>query len=198
VIRMLPTALFLVVFASCTASPAPVVETWIVRRASSAEATGPTDGALLVRIAHVDVAAHVKGVTIVRADGEVDHLVYHQWAAPVGEMVESWVRERLQESPRVAAVLGDRDELPPQVRLVLEVRRFEFVEDASGAATAEVELSGSLTGPAFGTELGVVLRGITGRHGVAIAAGEELPVAMSAALHEAVEALAARVDAALP
>lgn len=181
----------------CTATQAPEVETWLVRPPTPKPAA-PSPDALAIQLAPIDVAAHIQGVTVIRDDGKVDHLVYHRWAAPVGAMVTSWVRERLQASALVTAVLGPRDGGLERSTLILEVRRFEFIEAADGSSVAEVELWGTLSWPR-GRPDGIkmrVLRGLRGRAPVDSATGPALPAAMTAALVQAVEALTAEVESA--
>ena len=183
----------LVVLCGCTTTQAPDVETWIIRPEFSTEPVEHDADAVVLELARVDVAPHVNGVTIIRANRQVDHLLYHRWAAPVGETVSSWIRERLQRSPRVAAVLGRRDGIETDGRLVIEVVRFEFVDDGAGGSQAMVELWGTLAW-ANGS---AVLRGLTGQQSLGTSTGAELPAAMSSALAQAVDQLTHRVERAL-
>ena len=174
------------------------VDSWIVRRGSAATGTSDAD-AVVVGLTGVEVASHLGGIVVQRLNGEIDTLVYHRWAAPVGEMVRAWIRSRLSESPRIRGIVGPGDS--SRVRVRVEVRRFEFVETGAGTSDATVELWGEIhtdhTGPKG------QIRGdrepfgpIVATETAEVTAGEYLPVAMAVALGRAIETLVPIVEAA--
>ena len=163
------------------------VDSWIVRRSSAATGTSDAD-AVVVGLTGVEVASHLGGIVVQRLNGEIDSLVYHRWAAPVGEMVRAWIRSRLSESPRIRGIVGPGDS--SRVRVRVEVRRFEFVETGAGTSDATVELWGIVGDRPFGP--------ILATESIAEAAGEQLPAAMAGALGRAVERLVPLVEAPTP
>lgn len=177
--------LLLVVLTGCGTAPPPPVDSWIVRREPAVAASEKDTGAAVVAITGVDVAAHLDGIVVQRSDGKMDTLIFHRWAAPVGEMVRAWVRSRLAESSRVRGVVGAGDSCDLRIRL--EVRRFEFVETPSGAE-AVVELWGLIGQVPFGP--------ITATETLGEPSGAGLPAAMSAALGGAVDRLVPLVESA--
>jgi len=106
----------------------------------------PTDAPFL-HLRSVQVASHVKGLTVVRPDGEIDTLVYHRWAAPISEMVSEWLASRILEAgcfrdvlrPTWSAAAGVA---PKLMSVDVDVLQFELVEQRSGETEAHVSIRG--------------------------------------------------------
>ncbi|MAG57089.1 MAG: hypothetical protein CMJ83_12420 [Planctomycetes bacterium] len=178
----------LVALAACTSSPAPVIHEYLVRREPGPVKAAAKEAPLL-HLRALRVASHVKGITVVRPDGEIDTLVYHRWAAPVADMVRDWLIADLEATGRFHGVLGPtwsghratRD----RTTLEITVRRFELEEAANGSTQARVEIGGLLS---HGGRV-LPLAWVSGRAPVESAAGPAYASAMSAALGEAAATL---------
>jgi ABC-type uncharacterized transport system auxiliary subunit len=136
----LPVLLLLgLLLASCSMNTRPPVETeQYVVRARGADVMPSTTERAVLRLAPVDVAAHVRGVAIVTDDGRVRTMVNQGFAAPIHTLVEEAVTDRLRASGRYGVVLppGHPGSAPLTLRLTL--RAFEIAVTDSGYAARVV------------------------------------------------------------
>jgi len=122
--------------ASCSMpSRAPVEREQYLVRATGAESLSSTSEPAMVRLAPVDVAAHIRGVAIVTEDGRVRTMVNQGFAAPINTLVAETVTDRLRASGRFGAVLAPGNPSAAPVTLRLTLRSFEIaVTDAGYSA----------------------------------------------------------------
>jgi ABC-type uncharacterized transport system auxiliary subunit len=128
-------AALLVATACSTPSRAPADPAlYLVRAQGTGEIPASTARAIL-RIAPVEVAAHIRGIAIVTPDGRVRTMVQQGFAAPLATLVEDAVTDRLRASGRYGTVLSPRSVMAAPVSLRLAVREFEIlVTDTSYVA----------------------------------------------------------------
>jgi ABC-type uncharacterized transport system auxiliary subunit len=119
--------------AACsTGSRAPAESELYLLRAQGADAIPATTERAMVRVAPVDLAAHVRGIAIVTGDGRVRTMVNQRFAAPIPELVEDAVTDRLRASGRFGTVLPPRHAADAPFLLRLRVRAFEVVVADTG------------------------------------------------------------------
>jgi ABC-type uncharacterized transport system auxiliary subunit len=111
---------------------APAETEHYVVRARGADVMPSTTERAVLRLAPVEVAAHVRGVAIVTDDGRVRTMVNQGFAAPIHTLVEEAVADRLRSSGRYGIVLppGHPGSAPLTLRLTL--RAFEIAVADSG------------------------------------------------------------------
>ena len=130
--------------AGCTTTPAPPTSYYLLSPASREEAPELPEGPTL-RVSRVQVAAHVRGIALIRPDQRVDTVVYHRWASPPETMVEEWVREELLQTGAFRFVAGTFSPVRTDYTLELEVRRLDVeVPERGGAPRGVVVLEGLL------------------------------------------------------
>jgi ABC-type uncharacterized transport system auxiliary subunit len=180
---------FVALSGACSTRPPVDVEAFVVRPPVAAVSAAPNDRPLYV--AQPFVAAHLRGLCFVDADGRVVTLSRARFATPISEIVADAVVDGLRASTGRDAIF--RPELPTDARdvLRLSVRRFEI--DASGETyEAVATLEYAFRSADGGTRAGVV----EGRANPASANPPDLVSALGDALARAVAALSART--ALP
>ncbi|HYC79147.1 MAG TPA: ABC-type transport auxiliary lipoprotein family protein [Planctomycetota bacterium] len=135
-----PAALLLL--AACASRPPAESELFLLRPAAP-DSRPVAPAAPVLRLAPVDLAAHLRGLSYVESNGRVTTLVNVRFAAPLAELIEDAVVDRLRASGRFSAVLPHGHPGRSERTLRLRVRRCEI--DASGAAyEAVVALEGTL------------------------------------------------------
>lgn len=137
-----PLAGLVLLLASCGSRP-PVESADYVLRPDAPASRAAAAGAPSVRVAPVEVASHVRGLSFVDADGRVSVLVRARFAAPLAEMVADAAADRCRASGLWATTLPAGHPGRADETFRLRVRRFEI--DAAGADyAATVALEGSL------------------------------------------------------
>ncbi len=164
--------------------PPGEAETYVVK-ARSAESR-PASGGPVIRVADIEVASHLRGVTITSAGGRVQTLVNTRFAAPIHEMVEDVIVDRLRSSGRFSTVLPSGDPGKADRTLRLQLRTFEV--DVSGSQDLAIAgLDGTLTPEGERTLLATLH--CRGDSAVRSREPEDLVSALEAALNAAVDAL---------
>jgi ABC-type uncharacterized transport system auxiliary subunit len=120
--------------ASCglPSSRAPAETSAYVIRARGADAIPSTTERAMIRVAPVDVAAHIRGLAIVTDDGRVRTMVNQGFAAPIHTLVEEAVTDRLRASGRYGVVLSPGHPSAAPLTLRLTLRAFEIAVIDSG------------------------------------------------------------------
>lgn len=129
--RLLPLALALA--AGCTSTTTPAApEAWLIRPPTTGNAVVPAAGAPVLRIASTETAAHLRGLVVTARDGRVRTFVGHQFAAPIGAMVEDALRASLVNAGRFRFVLSSTAPGRADTSVRLRVDRFEIAEVDGG------------------------------------------------------------------
>lgn len=144
-VRIISAVIAVSVASGCSSAPTPETHLYVLRDEPEPEFTGARGEGLPLLIARVDVAAHIDGITIARAGGKIDHLVYHRFAAPVAEMAARRLQSALEATGAFSRVLPPETQGWPDLLLRLQVRRLE-IEDLPGRQPAAAAvLEGELT-----------------------------------------------------
>lgn len=93
-----------------------------------------------LRLLEIDLASHLRGITIARPDGRIDHLVLHTWAAPITEQVSDWLGERLIDHGVTRWVVRPELGGGEEPGLIVRIERFEIEESLTGDPVARVQL----------------------------------------------------------
>jgi ABC-type uncharacterized transport system auxiliary subunit len=108
-------------------SRAPAESELYLVRARGADTIAPTTERAMIRVAPVDIAAHIRGIAIVTNDGRVRTMVNQGFAAPLHGLVEDAVTDRLRASGRYGVVLSPAHPSAAPFVLRLTLRAFEVV-----------------------------------------------------------------------
>lgn len=117
----------------CTSATTPSApEAWIIRPPATGNAVVPAPNAPVLRIATTETAPHLRGLVVTAKDGRVRTFVGHDFAAPIGTMVEDALRAGLVNSGRYRFVLSSTSAGRADIMVRLRVTRFEIAEVDSG------------------------------------------------------------------
>jgi uncharacterized lipoprotein YmbA len=183
---------------ACQSSPVEPVTFYGLGLAIEGPLELPEAGPVL-RILPVEVAPHLRGITIVRRpSGIVDPLLYHQWIGPLEALVEDALRAAIEKTGAARLVLGSRTPGRPDLLLRVRVARLEIEDAGAGEETSAVaELEALL----LANDAAETIRGFA-RHRARVPARDVANVpgvvaAIDAAFVEAASAAARRIAGAM-
>jgi len=118
-----------VICLGCTSTSTPSTpEAWIIRPPTTGNAVVPAPNAPVLRIASTETAPHLRGLVVTAKDGRVRTFIGHDFAAPIGVMVEDALRAGLVNSGRYRFVLSSTSTGRADVLVRLRINRFEITE----------------------------------------------------------------------
>lgn len=115
---------------STTTPSAP--EAWLIRPPATGNAVVAPPNAPVLRIASTETASHLRGLVVTAKDGRIRTFVGHEFAAPIGSMIEDALRASLVNSGRYRFVLSSTAVGRSDLSARLRVNRFEIAESEGG------------------------------------------------------------------
>lgn len=108
------------------------------------QAGDPVSWQLIVEEPSSVKALGTNRITLVREGNSVEYYKGARWTDRGPRLIQARIIEALEDSGRIASVGRETSGLNADVRLKMDLRKFQAVYDGAGAPTIEIEISGKL------------------------------------------------------